>query len=92
MAAPASHNGPLYGQAAGGARGAESRPRQKSCDRGRGRRARPTVVVVDLDAGGRLVALQQNLQTSSMDVLKLRDARVRLAWRPEHEFAITGPM
>ncbi len=50
-----------------------------------------TRFVVDLDAGGRLVAMQQNLQTSSMDVLKLRDARVRLAWRREHEFAITGP-
>ncbi|MBC6467450.1 ABC transporter ATP-binding protein [Actinomadura alba] len=47
-----------------------------------------TRFVVDLDAGGRLIALQQNLQTSSMDVLKLRDARVRLAWRREHEFAI----
>ncbi|HEV7930874.1 MAG TPA: ABC transporter ATP-binding protein [Actinomadura sp.] len=49
-----------------------------------------TRFVVDLDAGGRLVALQQNLQASSMDVLKLRDARVRLAWRREHEFAIQG--
>jgi putative spermidine/putrescine transport system ATP-binding protein len=47
-----------------------------------------TRFVVDLDAGGRLVALQQNLQTSSMDVLELRDARVRLAWRREHEFPI----
>jgi putative spermidine/putrescine transport system ATP-binding protein len=47
-----------------------------------------TRFVVDLDAGGRLIALQQNLQTSSMDVLKLRDARVRLTWRREHEFAI----
>jgi putative spermidine/putrescine transport system ATP-binding protein len=51
-----------------------------------------TRFVVDLDAGGRLVAVQQNLQTSSMDVLKLRDARVRLAWRREHEFSIPGPM
>jgi putative spermidine/putrescine transport system ATP-binding protein len=47
-----------------------------------------TRFVVDLDVGGRLVALQQNLQTSSMDVLRLRDARVRLAWRREHEFPI----
>ena len=47
-----------------------------------------TRFVVDLDAGGRLVALQQNLQTSSMDVLELRAARVRLAWRREHEFPI----
>lgn len=47
-----------------------------------------TRFVVELDAGGRLVALQQNLQTSSMDVLELRDARVLLAWRTEHEFPI----
>jgi putative spermidine/putrescine transport system ATP-binding protein len=47
-----------------------------------------TRFVVDLDAGGRLVALQQNLQTSSMDVLRLRGARVRLTWRSEHEFPI----
>jgi putative spermidine/putrescine transport system ATP-binding protein len=51
-----------------------------------------TRFVVDLDAGGRLVAMQQNLKASSMDVLKLRDARVRLAWQREHEFSITGPM
>jgi putative spermidine/putrescine transport system ATP-binding protein len=51
-----------------------------------------TRFVVDLDAGGRLVALRQNLQASSMDVLELRAARVRLAWRREHEFpiAVTG--
>lgn len=47
-----------------------------------------TRFVVDLDVGGTLVALQQNLQTSSMDVQQLRGARVRLAWRPEHEFRV----
>ena len=47
-----------------------------------------TRFVVDLDVGGRLVALQQNLWTSSMDVLELRHERVRLAWRREHEFPI----
>ncbi|MBW8487473.1 ABC transporter ATP-binding protein [Actinomadura parmotrematis] len=45
-----------------------------------------TRFVVDLDGGGRAVALQQNLQTSSMDVMRLRDERVRLSWRAEHEF------
>ncbi|HEX6472440.1 MAG TPA: ABC transporter ATP-binding protein [Streptosporangiaceae bacterium] len=49
-----------------------------------------TRFVVDLDAGGRLVAVQQNLQTSSMDVLGLRGARVRLAWHAEHEFPIAA--
>ena len=47
-----------------------------------------TRFVVDLDVGGTLVALQQNLQTSSMDVQQLRGARVRLVWRPEHEFRV----
>ncbi|MEV0614157.1 ABC transporter ATP-binding protein [Nonomuraea sp. NPDC050404] len=48
-----------------------------------------TRFVVDLDAGGRLIALQQNLQVSSMEVLGLRGARVRLVWQRRHEFAIT---
>ncbi len=47
-----------------------------------------TRFVVDLDAGGSLVALQQNHATSSMDVLGLRDARVRLVWSKEHEFRV----
>ncbi|GAA3237657.1 ABC transporter ATP-binding protein [Actinocorallia longicatena] len=45
-----------------------------------------TRFVIDLADGGRVVALQQNLQTSSMDVMKLRDAEVRLSWQPEHEY------
>jgi putative spermidine/putrescine transport system ATP-binding protein len=47
-----------------------------------------TRFVVDLDVGGRLVALQQNLQTSSMDVMEMRNRRVRLVWRREHETAV----
>ncbi|MEV0380418.1 ABC transporter ATP-binding protein [Nonomuraea sp. NPDC050643] len=47
-----------------------------------------TRFVVDLDAGGRLIALQQNLEFSSMDVMGLRGARVRLVWQRRHEFAI----
>jgi putative spermidine/putrescine transport system ATP-binding protein len=47
-----------------------------------------TRFIVDLDAGARLVALQQNLQTSSMDVLDYRDAPVRLSWRTQHCIAI----
>ncbi|MEV5411777.1 ABC transporter ATP-binding protein [Thermopolyspora sp. NPDC052614] len=49
-----------------------------------------TRFVVDLDAGGRLIALQQNLQVSSMDVMRLRDARVRLVWQRRHEFEIAS--
>ncbi len=47
-----------------------------------------TRFIVDLDAGARLVAVQQNLQTSSMDVLDYRDAPVRLSWRTQHCIAI----
>jgi putative spermidine/putrescine transport system ATP-binding protein len=47
-----------------------------------------TRFVVDLDAGGRLIALQQNLQVSSMDVMGLRGTRVNLVWHRQHEFAI----
>jgi putative spermidine/putrescine transport system ATP-binding protein len=47
-----------------------------------------TRFVVDLDAGTRLVALQQNQQTSSADVAGLRDRPVRLSWRPDHVVAI----
>jgi len=47
-----------------------------------------TRFVVDLEAGGTLVALQQNLETSSMDVLAYRGRRVLLLWRREHESRI----
>jgi len=45
-----------------------------------------TRYVVDLDAGGSLVAMAQNLDTSSMEVMGLRGRPVVLVWRPEHEF------
>jgi putative spermidine/putrescine transport system ATP-binding protein len=47
-----------------------------------------TRFVVDLDAGGSLVALQQNTHTSSSDVAALRGTRVRLLWRREHEYRV----
>ncbi len=47
-----------------------------------------TRFVVDLDAGGRLMVLQQNRDVSSMEVTELRGARVRLVWNRRHEFAI----
>jgi putative spermidine/putrescine transport system ATP-binding protein len=49
-----------------------------------------TRFVVELDAGGQLVALQQNLETSSSDVLAFRGRRAVLAWRPDHEFAVVN--
>jgi putative spermidine/putrescine transport system ATP-binding protein len=50
-----------------------------------------TRYVVDLDAGGALVALRQNLETSSEDALQQRGRRVRLEWRPEHTYVIDDP-
>jgi putative spermidine/putrescine transport system ATP-binding protein len=43
-----------------------------------------TRFVVDLDAGARLVALQQNLLTSSNQVQSYRSKPVTLRWRREH--------
>jgi putative spermidine/putrescine transport system ATP-binding protein len=47
-----------------------------------------TRYVVDLDAGGRLMVVRQNLETSSSEALEARGRRVRLEWRPEHTYAI----
>jgi putative spermidine/putrescine transport system ATP-binding protein len=47
-----------------------------------------TRFVVDLDAGARIVAIQQNQHTSSGDVAVLRGKPVRLAWRAEHVIAV----
>jgi putative spermidine/putrescine transport system ATP-binding protein len=43
-----------------------------------------TRLLVDLDGGGRLVAVQQNLETSAADVEAYRGARVRLQWHRRH--------
>ncbi|MGW1799255.1 ABC transporter ATP-binding protein [Streptomyces sp. NPDC001984] len=43
-----------------------------------------TRFLVDLDAGGRLTALQQNLETSAEDVAAYRGSRVRLQWHHRH--------
>jgi putative spermidine/putrescine transport system ATP-binding protein len=47
-----------------------------------------TRFAVELDDGGRLVALQQNLEVSSSDVRGMEGSRVRLAWQPDVEFTI----
>jgi putative spermidine/putrescine transport system ATP-binding protein len=43
-----------------------------------------TRYVVDLDAGGELTVVQQNLEASSQEALSQKGKRVRLSWRPEH--------
>ncbi|MFF2124575.1 ABC transporter ATP-binding protein [Streptomyces olivochromogenes] len=50
-----------------------------------------TRFLVDLDAGGRLTALQQNLETSSEDVAAYRGTRVRLRWHHRHTFKVPTP-
>jgi putative spermidine/putrescine transport system ATP-binding protein len=47
-----------------------------------------TRYVVELDSGGELTVVKQNLETSSQQALESRGKRVRLEWRPEHTFAI----
>jgi putative spermidine/putrescine transport system ATP-binding protein len=47
-----------------------------------------TRYMVDLDEGGMLMVIRQNLETTSSEVLEARGRRVRLAWRPEHTYVI----
>jgi putative spermidine/putrescine transport system ATP-binding protein len=47
-----------------------------------------TRYVVDLDTGGELVVVRQNLETSSQEALAEQGKRVRLSWRPEHTYVI----
>jgi putative spermidine/putrescine transport system ATP-binding protein len=47
-----------------------------------------TRYVVDLDSGGELVVIRQNLETSSQQALEERGKRVRLEWKPEHTYEI----
>jgi putative spermidine/putrescine transport system ATP-binding protein len=47
-----------------------------------------TRYIVDLDAGGELVVVRQNLETSSQEALAEQGKRVRLSWRPEHTYVI----
>ncbi|HZT53343.1 MAG TPA: ABC transporter ATP-binding protein [Gaiellaceae bacterium] len=47
-----------------------------------------TRYVVDLDAGGELVVVRQNLEASSQEALSEQGKRVRLSWRPEHTYEI----
>jgi len=47
-----------------------------------------TRYIVELDAGGELSVLHQNLETSSRDVAAAQGQRVRLAWSPDAMFEI----
>ncbi len=47
-----------------------------------------TRYTVELDSGGELTVVKQNLESSSQEALESRGKRVRLEWRPEHTFEI----
>jgi putative spermidine/putrescine transport system ATP-binding protein len=47
-----------------------------------------TRYLVDLDAGGEIQVVRQNLEESSEEALEQRGRRVRVGWRGEHAFAI----
>lgn len=49
-----------------------------------------TRYLVELEGGGDLVVVEQNLKTTSMDVLTLKGQQVRLSWKKEHMRHIGG--
>ena len=50
-----------------------------------------TRFVVDLDRGGELQVVRQNLETSSAQALDAKGRAVLLEWRPEHQLQINNP-
>jgi putative spermidine/putrescine transport system ATP-binding protein len=49
-----------------------------------------TRYMVELDSGGELVVVSQNLDTSSQEALEHRGRQVKVGWRPEHTVAVTA--
>src|SRR5512141_804302 len=49
-----------------------------------------TRYLVELSGGGDLVVVEQNLKTTSMDVMKVRGQPVRLLWKKEHVRYVGG--
>jgi putative spermidine/putrescine transport system ATP-binding protein len=50
-----------------------------------------TRFVVELDRGGELQVVRQNLETSSAEALDAKGREVLLEWRPEHQLEIEKP-
>jgi putative spermidine/putrescine transport system ATP-binding protein len=48
-----------------------------------------TRLTVTLEVGGERVVLQQNLSTTTAEVAALAGSRVKLVWRPEHNFRLS---
>ena len=49
-----------------------------------------TRYLVELDGGGDLVVVEQNLKTTSMEVMQAKGQRVRLFWKKEHASYMGG--
>jgi putative spermidine/putrescine transport system ATP-binding protein len=47
-----------------------------------------TRYLVNLDAGGEVLVVRQNLETSSTEALEQRGRQVTVGWRPEHSVAV----
>jgi putative spermidine/putrescine transport system ATP-binding protein len=47
-----------------------------------------TRYIVELDSGGELAVIRQNLETSSREALESKGRRVTLEWRPEHTYEL----
>jgi putative spermidine/putrescine transport system ATP-binding protein len=47
-----------------------------------------TRYIVELDSGGELAVIRQNLETSSQEALESKGRHVTLEWRPEHTYEI----
>jgi putative spermidine/putrescine transport system ATP-binding protein len=47
-----------------------------------------TRFVIELDEGGELQVVRQNLEMSSQEALEQRGRRVRVGWHGEHAYAI----
>src|SRR5204862_5067337 len=48
-----------------------------------------TRYLVELEAGGELQVVRQNLETSSSDALEQRGRKVTVGWKPEHAVTVT---
>lgn len=49
-----------------------------------------TRYLVELEGGGDLVVVEQNLKSTSMDVMKIKGQKVRLSWKKEHVSYLGG--
>jgi putative spermidine/putrescine transport system ATP-binding protein len=49
-----------------------------------------TRYLVEIEGGVDLVVIEQNLKTTSMDVLSVKGKKVRLSWNKEHISSVGG--